>query len=185
MEEVQALGHHQDRVIKRFWPKVQINADSGCWEWTGARDRKGYGLISIGSGPGYLNRAHRVSWMIAYGSLPRRWWVLHRCDNRRCIYPGHLFLGTCQMNHDDMRRKGRGATRDAIVAHRRKNNGSRNGQAVLDEYAVIQIAQMIKDGVIRRVIASKFGVGLACIGAIASGDTWSWLTGIGNQREAA
>jgi hypothetical protein len=88
----------------RFWAKVQRG--EGCWEWQGANNGKGYGCFGKeGSRPYY---AHRFSWELHAGPIPDGLFVLHRCDNRRCVNPEHLFLGTQGDNMRDMIAKGRG-----------------------------------------------------------------------------
>lgn len=79
---------------------------SGCIEWTGAIDAEGYGRLET---RGEV-LAHRISYLMQYGSIPDGMLVCHRCDNRRCVNHGHLFLGTHQDNTDDRVRKGRGTT---------------------------------------------------------------------------
>lgn len=89
---------------KKFWRGV--TPTSGCWEWAGARSNEGYGQLRNGQ-RGSL-QAHRVSWTIHFGEIPDGMFVLHHCDNRPCVRPDHLFLGTQADNLHDMYSKGRG-----------------------------------------------------------------------------
>lgn len=93
----------------RFIKYILIGLDKDkCWEWLGYIDRYGYGCISHGETNRRL-RAHRVSWNIFVGSIPDGVDVLHKCDNRKCVNPNHLFLGSHEDNMRDMAQKGRQA----------------------------------------------------------------------------
>jgi hypothetical protein len=76
----------------------------GCWEWQGSCRPDGYGEFRLRR---RTLRAHRVSWRLFNGLIPRRRCVLHRCDNRKCVRPTHLFLGTRADNMLDKMQKGR------------------------------------------------------------------------------
>jgi hypothetical protein len=106
------LGELVDGIEDRFWSRV--NKTEVCWEWT-ANLHCGYGRIV------YLCQeleSHRVSWKLAYGAIPDGLWVLHKCDNRKCVRPDHLFLGTVVDNVKDRDSKGRQATGLKILANR-------------------------------------------------------------------
>src|ERR1700733_6940291 len=89
---------------KRFWKKV--NKTKTCWLWTASTLGHGYGQISCNSS-GNMIKAHRASYILAYGDIALGKSVLHKCDNPRCVNPKHLFLGTVQDNMKDRNNKNR------------------------------------------------------------------------------
>lgn len=89
----------------RFWAKVAI-VEGGCWIWT-ACTKNGYGCINPGGKRGGTVYSHRLSYSWSKGDIPKGLQAMHSCDNRLCVNPAHLSLGTNKDNSDDMMRKGR------------------------------------------------------------------------------
>ncbi|MBG8552331.1 HNH endonuclease signature motif containing protein [Hymenobacter guriensis] len=93
----------------RFWSKVDKTPGFGpagdCWIWTASLINSGYGRLGIGRHKKVL--AHRLSYEMKNGPIPEGLLVLHSCDNRQCVNPSHLSLGTVSENTKDMLVKGR------------------------------------------------------------------------------
>lgn len=101
-------GSPASDLATRFWAKVDISERDGCWPWIGyVKPHTGYGQISLGRNGDPAAKAHRVAWELTNGPVPEGMCVLHRCDNRPCVRPDHLFLGTIGDNNRDRCTKGR------------------------------------------------------------------------------
>lgn len=147
-------------LAQRFDPKVDRSAGThGCHEWRASTTVHGYGKICAGGRRGSTLHAHRVAWELAYGPVPSGLYVCHRCDNRLCCNPAHLFLGSAQDNTSDAKAKGRLAT------------GERHGHSVLSARQAIEIRCCV--GVItQRALAAIYGVSQTAISRIAVDETW-------------
>lgn len=128
----------------RFWPKVQRT--DGCWLWTAALFPNGYGCIADKPGP--AKGTHRVAWELTNGPIPAGMFVLHRCDNRRCVRPDHLFLGTQRDNMRDRNQKQRGAL----------PTGSAHHWAKYGDETVAQIRALAATGMTFAAISREVGV---------------------------
>jgi HNH endonuclease len=128
--------------IRNFWARTQKS--EGCWTWVGCADRDGYGQITAA---GRQLKAHRFSWELHNSAIPQGLCVCHRCDNRACVNPEHLFLGT---NRDNTRDK---------VAKGRHPVGEASATSTLTNAEVEQIRQLLREGKQSQAsIAREFGV---------------------------
>ena len=146
-----------DRIYRN-----SLTTENGCWEWTGST-RHGYGRITVGSrrdGPRAYMSTHRYSWEVHYGEIPAGMYVCHKCDNRRCVNPDHLFLGTAKDNAADRESKGRN---NHVV-------GERIGTSKLK---VGDINVIRNSSLPSRVIASEYGVNKSTILDVRSGRRWA------------
>ena len=140
-----------------------ILVEDGCWNWRGPIGNPGYGSLLHGRGNKHL--AHRLSYAMHKGPIPKGMNICHHCDNRACVKPSHLFVGTSADNVADMLQKGR----HRFIPH----VGETNGNALLTEEAVryIRISTLT-----RRQLAEKFSVTPRCIKAVRSGQNWKHVT---------
>ena len=149
-------------VVERFLEKANVSED-GCWEWRGSKYRNGYGRFSLGD---KWRSAHRVAYELFVGSIPDRLFVLHKCDNKACVRPDHLFLGTQADNMTDMKVKGRSNGGPPF--------GEGNGKAKLNETQVRHIFLECKlRKANRKQLADKYGVSRSAIRDIATGKSWT------------
>lgn len=88
-----------ERLVAR-----SVKVPSGCWEWAKSINTHGYGSFWLG---GRHLLAHRAAYDIFIGPIPPGMFVCHTCDNRKCINPEHLFLGSVLTNNQDTSKKGR------------------------------------------------------------------------------
>lgn len=161
--ETLILNSEESQRLRKRLTKNAKKADSGCWEWQLALDRYGYGKFS------YKHRtykAHRISFLVF---KPEEWdpnpllHICHTCDNRKCVNPSHLFLGTHIDNIQDRMQKGRksGARRE------------QHGNSKLSEKDVEEIKALAQLGFTDAAIAECFPVGRSAIRKITSGANWS------------
>ena len=87
------------KTIEEFMSRVKVDGVSGCWEWQSyICKRDGYGKIGF---DGKIIGTHRISYILHHGSIPDGLFVLHKCDNRKCVNPEHLYVGTAKDNMND------------------------------------------------------------------------------------
>ena len=142
---------------ERFADKVIPDPNSECWLWTAAVDRQGYGMLRSGNG---MCRAHRVSYELHIGQIPKGLLVCHTCDVPGCVNPDHLWLGTNATNMVDMTAKGRRAL------------GVSHGKAKLTEDQVRAIRADLRA---LRLIAKDYDIGFRQIGRIRKRQQWASL----------
>jgi len=148
---------------QRLFAKVK-NGPSGCIEWAGHKTPNGYGVIG-GLDVYKKVSTHRLSYEIHFGPVPKGMHVCHKCDNRACINPDHLFLGSASENMQDMYRKGR----------QPNFKGERHPGAKLSEADVLRIKELLATGIVNRRIAEMFKVSPTTICTINTGRKWTHL----------
>lgn len=156
---------------ERFWSKVDVRGPDECWPWK-AGTNKGYGTFKAF---GRTVPAHRIAYELVKGPIPPGLDVLHKCDNRPCCNPAHLWPGTDLDNAQDRDSKGRGAYGErngSRIYPERLWRGEKHGRAKLTDHQVKRIRGLSSDGRSQRSIAKEFGVSQANIWYILRGLTW-------------
>ncbi len=97
-------GHHTEPAQNRFWENVDKQGENSCWNWTAGHRPNGYGRFSISN---KSISTHRFSYELFNGQIPPGMAVLHTCDNRLCVNPAHLYLGTAKENNRDTKERNR------------------------------------------------------------------------------
>ena len=148
----------------RFWSHVaKTNNPDDCWEWMAYKSKGrdgGYGKLAINKKP---YSAHRYAWIITFGEIPDGLWVLHKCDNRACCNPNHLFLGTHQDNMNDKVNKGRASSLAGEI------NPSHKLTIEQVKYIKERYAQ---GGIGWQKLAKEVGISKRQVGRIIKGQSW-------------
>ena len=132
----------------------EVDPATGCWNWTHDFHQMGYGVVNHGRA---RERAHRASYREFVGEIPSGMLVCHRCDNRRCMNPEHLFLGTHKDNTRDMVKK------DRHMAGERHHNAKLTAE---------QVADLRADQRSYRAIAMDLGISPLTVGQIKRRESW-------------
>ena len=151
-------------LADRFWEKVDVRSPSQCWEWTAAKDRYGYGRMFVDVDNRSI-RSHRVSYELNKGAIPEGMFVLHSCNNPKCVNPKHLRTGTQQDNIRDKVLSG--------TCHRPA--GSKHSGSKLTEeqaYAIKAIAKRKLGHGVNDFLSRWLGVNHRTISNIATGKRW-------------
>lgn len=159
MDQVERDRYHRLLTSRTKW-------ENGCALYQGRPNHAGYGRV----GKNGRHLAHRLSWRLYRGEIPRGTCVLHKCDQRACINPQHLFLGTRTDNHSDMVAKGRARFPNPRFVPR----GEKHYCAKLTEKDVVEIRRLAATRRhTQREIAERFGVIQQTISLIVRGQRWA------------
>lgn len=152
-------------IGERFWKYVKKLGPKDCWVWTGGRFKSGYGQFraSVYGQPAY---AHRQSYEMHVDDLMPGDVVRHKCDNRPCVNPLHLLVGTHLDNHLDAVERGR-------FKPLARREGAQVHNARLDDVKVRRIRELVVAGMSSRAIAAEIGVSKSAVKNVRCGATWS------------
>jgi len=157
--------YDRETAESRFWKKVE-RSDT-CWNWLGSKSEDGYGWFTENK---KTITAHRYSYLLHKGEIPEGNLIRHTCDNRDCVNPDHLILGTPADNSLDM------------ILRDRQAKGDKNGAAVLTEAQAREILEEYKTdkqsgrlyGSLAR-LSQKYGVDKQVVSRLTAGKTWRHL----------
>jgi hypothetical protein len=158
-----------------FWARVSKAGPDDCWEWTGALTSNGYGNLGWG---GTNVQAHRLAFALAVGGIGLltgfrqpgrarvyRKFVLHRCDNRKCCNPAHLFLGSMRANQLDAYEKGR-----------KVQPRSKHANAKMSPDTVREVRRLYAQGARQVDLAAMAGVSQVAISLVVRNETYKDIT---------
>ncbi len=138
---INALRMYIENKVNRSYNSNDLCDLNECWKWNKTVDRK-YGLLYFNNNKGI---AHRISYIIKNGYIPKDMIVCHKCDNPPCINPNHLFVGTYSDN-----------AKDAVTKGRYGNNGKCENQ-IFNKEQIKEIQNMFNNGITKTEIAKKIG----------------------------
>lgn len=155
-----------NKTLQRFFRKVNINDEEDCWEWTASTYNSGYGQFRLNN---RMVGAHRLSYEHYKGDIGE-YHVLHKCDNKLCVNPRHLFLGTNQDNVDDKMIKGR------------QSKGEVHGASKLTENEVKEIISLLP--IMKGIdIAKQYGISRKHVSKIKTGKIWKHISRFEIKKE--
>ncbi len=163
-------------IRERFNNWVDIKSKDECWEYKRAIHKNGYVYLSIRHQPivqgdkkgNRVEYLHRISWWLHYGKIPKGLLVCHKCDNRKCANPCHLFLGTSSDNIKDAYNKGRIKIPDC--------RGEKCGTSILKNEQIKKIRKFYKTGkYLQKDLAKMYKISKPHISDIINRKRWKHI----------
>lgn len=155
-------GRPRRDLAERFWEKVDIQENDKCWEWKAfTHPFSGYGMFQLKEG---VRHAHRVAYMLETGKMPIGFLVCHKCNNRKCCNPQHLYAGTPKENMNDRENAGNHA----------KGMAKKNSKLTDLDVKKIRALRGEKS---QRKISNIFGISKSIVGDIQLGKRWKHVQG--------
>lgn len=163
MKKCQAQGYPTWRPMppdERFAMYAQKGKTGQCWNWAGSICKEGYGIIAVER---KLKRAHRYSWELVHGEIPTGISILHKCDNRSCVNPSHLYPGTQFDNMRDRAVRGRG-------------NHPRGEDHYRAKLTNEQVRAIYSSGAHSSILSLHYRIPVQLVSDIRSGRKWKSVT---------
>lgn len=148
-------------VEEKFFEKVSGYSNNECWGWHTSK-KNNYGRVQ---NKGKQKQAHRISWELHYGEIPKGLFVCHHCDNKNCVNPKHLFLGTCSDNVQDMLNKNLDNTKGE--KHKKNKLKEKEVEEIIVKTKIYNMNQ--------RKLAKEYNVSQSLIMRIATNRNWKHL----------
>ena len=157
-------------TIARFWQKVKMpntnqNVEKECWEWIGGKTGEGYGQFGLNR---VMTGAHKISYVLEHGQIEEGLGVLHKCNNRSCVNPHHLYTGTAKDNGYDLQK--RIESGDLSI-----NQGENHPRSKLSRNDILSIRRLIKSKVPPKEISALFGISKCHVYSIKNRRAWSHI----------
>lgn len=166
-------------LVDKFWSR--IFKTSTCWLWEGGRTTNGYGIFYFGKRSHY---AHRLSWELHFGPIPKGLYVLHDCpdeDHPCCVNPTHLWLGSAEDNAKDAVKKGQFKPQAKTLKRLwattwREKRGEKDLRHKLTNEQVIEMRRLHDEGIYGyKRLSDIFGVSFGVTQRICNRRSWRHL----------
>ncbi len=168
------LTYEKGRKIAADSLASALPTATGCLEWQGPKDMKGYGRLQLHTCMGRQQLAHRIAYLLHNGPFDQELVIRHQCNNPACVNPEHLSTGTPKDNVADMLLAG--------TRYQPDTRGTKHPMCKLSEMDVHEIRALspVLEMVLGKANASKtlaarLGINRQTIDSIVSGKSWGWL----------